>query len=157
MTKQQHKLKSMLNYYEVDLVGLKDEKMNKKSLSKFLDNFNQIYDFYTLEEIMRKIKEKRKEELPDDEERDFMMPPSESSKTDDDSFEDEMMKDPEDFFSKKNEKSNDKNFNDPIDTDVNKFLKWITMLLYSGDHTVIITEDKNIINIKLVKINKGKK
>ena len=44
-----------------------------------------------------------------------------------------------------------------ISGDVNKFLKWITMLLYSGDHTVIITEDKNIINIKLVKINKGKK
>ena len=157
MTKQQHKLKSMLNYYEVDLIGGKDEKMNKKSLSKFLDNFNQIYDFYTLEEIMRKIKEKRKEESPDDEERDFMMPPPESSKTDGDSFEDEMMKNPEDFFSKKYEKGNDKNFNDPIDTDVNKFLKWITMLLYSGDHTVIITEDKNIINIKLVKINKGKK
>lgn len=157
MTKQEHKLKSMLNYYEVDLLGGKDEKMNKKSLSKFLDNFNQIYDFYTLEEIMRKIKEKRKEELNDDEERDFMMPPPESSKTDGDSFEDEMMKNPEDFFSKKDEKGNDKNFNDPIDTDVNKFLKWITMLLYSGDHTVIITEDKNIINIKLVKINKGKK
>lgn len=157
MTKQEHKLKSMLNYYEVDLLGGKDEKMNKKSLSKFLDNFNQIYDFYTLEEIMRKIKEKRKEEMDEDEERDFMMPPPESSKTDADNFEDEMMKNPEDFFTKKDEKGNDKNFNDPIDTDVNKFLKWITLLLYSGDHTVIITEDKNIINIKLVKINKGKK
>jgi hypothetical protein len=30
-------------------------------------------------------------------------------------------------------------------------------LLYSGDHSVIITEDKTGINIKLVKINKGKK
>ena len=157
MTKQQHKLKSMLNYYEVDLIGGKDEKMNKKSLSKFLDNFNQIYDFYTLEEIMRKIKEKRKEESSDDEERDFMMPPPESSKIDGDSFEDEMMQNPEDFFSKNNEKGNDKNFGDPIDASVNKFLKWLTLLLYSGDHTVIITEDKNIINIKLVKINKGKK
>ena len=159
MTKQEHKLKSMLNYYEVDLLGGKDEKMNKKSLSKFLDNFNQIYDFYTLEEIMRKIKEKRKEELPDDEDddRDFMMPPPELPKTDADNFENEMMKNPEDFFNKKDDKGTNKNFNDPIDTDVNKFLKWITMLLYSGDHTVIITEDTNIINIKLVKINKGKK
>ena len=42
MIKQEHKLKSMLNYYEVDLLGGKDEKMNKKTLSKFLDNFNQI-------------------------------------------------------------------------------------------------------------------
>jgi len=157
MTKQEHKLKSMLNYYEVNLRGGKDEKMTKKALSRFLDNFNQIYDFYTLEEIMRKIKEKRKEEMGEDEERDFMMPPPESSKNDDDIFEDEMTKNPENFFGKKDLKGKDKNFNDPIDTDVNKFLKWLTMLLYSGDHTVIITEDKTGINIKLVKINKGKK
>lgn len=158
MTKQEHKLKSMLNYYEVDLRGGKDEKMTKKSLNRFLDNFNQIYDFYTLEEIMRKIKEKRKEETGnDDEDKDFMMPPSELPRSDEDKFEDEMMKNPENFFGKKDLKGKDKNFNDPIDTDVNKFLKWLTMLLYSGDHSVIITEDKNGINIKLVKINKGKK
>jgi len=158
MTKQEHKLKSMLNYYEVNLGGKKDEKMSKKALNRFIDNFNQIYDFYTLEDIMRKIKEKRKEETnEDDEEKDFMMPPSELRKSDEDTFEDEMMKNPEDFFGKKDLKGKDKNFNDPIDTDVNKFLKWLTMLLYSGDHSVIITEDKNGINIKLVKINKGKK
>lgn len=158
MTKQEHKLKSMLNYYEVNMGGKKDEKMSKKQLSRFLDDLNQIYDFYTLEEIMRKIKEKRKEEMDgDDEKDDFMMPPSELPKNEDENFEDEMMNSPENFFGKKDFKGKDKNFNDPIDTDVNKFLKWLTMLLYSGDHTVIITEDKNGINIKLVKINKGKK
>lgn len=157
MTKQEHKLKSMLNYYEVNLRGGKDEKLKGKELSRFLDNFNQIYDFYTLEEIMRKIKEKRKEEIDDEEKDDFMMPPSELPKSDEDKFEDEIMKNPENFFGKKDLKGNNKNFNDPIDTDVNKFLKWLTMLLYSGDHTVIITEDKTGINIKLVKINKGKK
>jgi hypothetical protein len=103
---------------------------------------------------MKKIKDKRKEELGDDEEKDdFMLP----SKDEDDTFENEMMKNPEDFFGKKELKGNDKNFNDPIDTDINKFLKWLTMVLYSGDHSVIITEDKNGINIRLVKINKGKK
>jgi hypothetical protein len=154
MTKQEHKLKTMLNYYEVDLGGKKDEKMTKKELNSFLDNLNQIYDFYTLQEIMKKIKDKRKEELGDDEEKDdFMFP----SKDEDDTFENEMMKNPEDFFGKKELKGNDKNFNDPIDTDINKFLKWLTMVLYSGDHSVIITEDKNGINIRLVKINKGKK
>ena len=159
MTKQEHKLKTMLNYYEVDLRGGKDEKMSKKNLSRFLDNFNQIYDFYTLEDIMRKIKEKRKEEMDgeDDEKDDFMMTPSELPKSDEDKFEDEMMKNTESFFDKKDLKGKDKNFNDPIDTDINKFLKWLTMLLYSGDHSVIITEDKNGINIKLIKINKGKK
>jgi hypothetical protein len=155
MTKQEHKLKAMLNYYEVDLRGKKDEKMTKKALSRFLDSFNQIYDFYTLQEIMKKIKDKRKEEIGDDEEKDdFMMPPSDSES---ETFENEMMKNPEDFFGKKDLDSKNKNFNDPIDTDINKFLKWLTMLLYSGDHSVIITEDKTGINIRLVKINKGKK
>jgi hypothetical protein len=155
MTKQEHKLKSMLNYYEVDLRGNKDEKMTKKALSRFLDNFNQIYDFYTLQDIMKKIKDKKKEELGDDEEKDdFMMPRKDDE---DDTFENEMMKNPEDFFAKKDSFDKGKNFNDPIDTDINKFLKWLTMILYSGDHSVIITEDKTGINIKLVKINKGKK
>ena len=155
MTKQEHKLKSMLNYYEVDLRGKKDEKMSKKELTRFLDTLNQIYDFYTLQEIMKKIKDKRKEELGDEEEKDdFMLPPSDEEK---DTFENEMMKNPEEFFGKKDLNGKNKNFNDPIDTDINKFLKWITMLLYSGDHSVIITEDKGGINIRLVKINKGKK
>jgi len=158
MTKQEHKLKSMLNYYEVNLGGKKDEKMSKKLLSKFLDSFNQIYDFYTLEEIMRKIKEKRKEEMDgDDDEKDFMMPPKELPKMDEDTFDNEMMKNPENFFGKNDFRRKEKNFNDPIDTDINKFLKWLTMILYTGDHTVIITEDIDGINIKLVKINKGKK
>ncbi len=158
MTKQEHKLKSMLNYYEVDLSGGKDERMSKKELNKFLDNFNQIYDFYTLQEIMKKIKDKRKEELDDDEDKDdFMLPLKDEDQTEKDTFENEMMKNPEDFFGKKDLTDKNKNFNDPIDTDINKFLKWLTMILYSGDHSVIITEDKSGINIKLVKINKGKK
>jgi hypothetical protein len=158
MTKQEHKLKSMLNYYEVDLRGNKDEKMTKKALNRFLDNFNQIYDFYTLQDIMKKIKDKKKEELGDDEEKDdFMMPRKDDDEGDDDTFENEMMKNPEDFFAKKDSLDKGKNFNDPIDTDINKFLKWLTLILYSGDHSVIITEDKTGINIKLIKINKGKK
>lgn len=154
MTKQEHKLKSMLNYYEVSMGGKKDEKMTKKELQRFLDTFNQILDFYMLQDIMKKIKEKRQEEMEENESDDFMLPPQELPDTDDETFENEM-KNPEDFFGSKKDK--EKNFNDPIDTDVNKFLKWLTMLLYSGDHSVIITEDKNGINIKLVKINKGKK
>jgi hypothetical protein len=156
MAKQEHKLKSMLNYYEVELRGKKDEKMTKKALSRFLDSFNQIYDFYTLQEIVKKIKDKRKEELGNEEEKDDFMLPS-KDEDENDTFENEMMKNPEDFFGKKDLDSKDKNFNDPIDTDINKFLKWLTLMLYSGDHSVIITEDKTGINIRLVKINKGKK
>lgn len=156
MTNQEHKLKSMLNYYQINMDGKKDEKMSKKELQRFLDTFNQILDFYMLEDIMKRIKEKRQEELDgDDEDKYFMMPPKELPTDEEDTFENEMMKNPEDFFGSKKDKK--QNFNDPIDTDINKFLKWLTMILYTGDHSVIITEDNNGINIKLVKINKGKK
>jgi len=156
MTKQELKLKSMLNYYEVDMGGKKDEKMSKKELQRFLDTFNQILDFYMLQEIMKKIKENREKDIKDEEEDDFMMPPSDLPFSEEDKFEDEI-KNPENFFGKKDLTDKNKNFNDPIDTDINKFLKWLTMILYTGDHSVIITEDKSGINIKLVKINKGKK
>jgi len=157
MTKQEYKLKSMLNYFEVDMGGKKDEKMTKKELQRFLDTFNQILDFYILQEIMKKIKESKQEDMGDEDERDdFMFPPSELPNTDDETFENEI-KNPQSFFGKESNKYQNKNYNDPIDTNINKFLKWLTMLLYSGDHSVIITEDKTGINIKLVKINKGKK
>ena len=116
-------------------------------------HFNHILDFYMLQDIMKKIKEKRKEELDEMEEQDdFFMPSADLSKNEDEKFEEEITN-TENFFSD----NKNKNYNDPIDTDINKFLKWLTMLLYSGDHSVIITEDKNGINIKLIKINKGKK
>lgn len=155
MRKQEHKLKSMLNYYQVDMGGKKDEKMSKRELTKFLDSFNQILDFYMLQEIMKKIKENRQSEMDDDEKDDFMPPlPTDEF---DDKFESHM-KNPENFFDGSDEKNNSpKDWNDTIHTDINKFLKWLTMILYSGDHSVIITEDKGGINIRLVKINKGKK
>ena len=60
---------------------------------------------------------------------------------------------------KKTENENDKSLSDPISTDINKFLKWLTLILYTGNHSVIISEDKNGIFIKLIKTNedKGKK
>ena len=134
--------------------GKKDEKMSKKELQRFLDTFNQILDFYMLQEIMKKIKENRQSEM-DDEEKDDFMPPSPSGEFDD-KFENHM-KNTEDFFGGAKKNNSPKDWNDSIDTDINKFLKWLTMLLYSGDHSVIITEDKGGINIRLVKINKGKK
>lgn len=148
MTKQERRLQSMLNYFEVDLSGKKDEKMSKKELTSFLYKFNQMLDFQILQEILQKLKEKRDngemDEFEDEnEDYDPMIPPK---KNNTENF---------DFNSLSNNKSD--NLNDPIDGDINKFLKWLTLLLYSGDHSVIITEDKNGINIKLVKINKGKK
>lgn len=146
MTKQERKLQSMLNYFEVDLNGKKDEKLSKKELSSFLYKFNQMLDFQILQEILQKLKEKRDSGEPDefeDEDYDPMIPPKKSNTEN------------LDFNSLSNNKSD--NLNNPIDGDINKFLKWLTLILYSGDHSVIITEDKGGINIRLVKINKGKK
>jgi hypothetical protein len=155
MTKQENKLKSMLNYYEVDLKGVKDEKMDKKDLNKFLDKFNQFMDYYILQDIISKIKSKRddKEKFEDDEEEiDPMLKPKDEQKPPKINVDDEKLFDDDELDS-----SSFENLNDPIDTDINKFLKWLTLMLYSGDHSVIITEDKTGINIRLVKINKGKK
>jgi hypothetical protein len=153
MTKQENKLKSMLNYYEVDLKGVKDEKMDKKDLNKFLDKFNQFMDYYILQEIISKIKSKRDdiEKYDDEEEIDPMLKPKDEKKPKI-NVDDEKL-----FGDNETDEPGFENFNDPIDTDINKFLKWLTLMLYSGDHSVIITEDKTGINIRLVKINKGKK
>lgn len=156
MTKQEHKLKSMLNYYEVDLKGNKDEKMEKNELKKFLDKFNNIMDYYILQDIISKIKEKRQDkpkyEDEEDDEIDSMLKPKDEQKPPKINIDDS-----DKLFGDELESETFDNLNDPIDTDINKFLKWLTLVLYSGDHSVIITEDKNGIYIKLIKINKGKK
>jgi len=148
MTKQERKLKSMLNYFEVDLKGSHDEKLSKKEKNKFIDRFLQIYDSHVLQEILQKIKEQKSKEKDfeeSDEEDDFFTPPDYNSEKSDDIF---------GSGSKKN--NSPKDWNDPIDTDINKFLKWLTLVLYSGNHSVIISEDTNGIYIKLIKINKDK-
>ncbi|MSP85096.1 MAG: hypothetical protein EXR18_04630 [Flavobacteriaceae bacterium] len=148
MTKQERKLKYMLNYFEVDLKGVRDEKLSKKEKYIFVDRFLQIYDSHILHEILQKIKEqqfKEKDFEESDEEDDFIIPPDYNSEKSDNIF---------GSGSKKNNSPND--WNDPINTDINKFLKWLTLILYSGNHSVIISEDKNTIYIKLIKINKDK-
>lgn len=159
MTKQEHKLKSMLNYYEVDLKGNKDEKMSKEDLKFFLNKFNNILDYYILQDIIQNIKKGRDDKKDEnfdifnyddgeDEDEDPMLPKKENKK-DKDNIKNNKKED--------NDDEDEFDLNDPISTDINKFLKWLTLVLYSGDHSVIITEDKNGIYIKLVKINKGKK
>ena len=154
MTKQERKLKHMLNYFEISSKGSKDEKLNKKEITKFLDTFWRMYDLLTVQEIVDKIKQKRKDEtsLPfDNEDEDFNEEFNEDSM-----FPSE--EDTDDTLFNKETKSNESNtnFNDPISTDINKFLRWLTLILYSGNHSVIISEDKSGMYIKLIKINKDK-
>lgn len=152
MTKQELKLKSMLNYYEIDLAGKKDEKMSKKDLDRFLDKFNQILDYHMLQEIIEKIKSGN----PSNNEN----PPKDFDEIGDDELEDEdafdsFMKDEKESKSDKNKEiySNDS----PKDVDINNFLKWLTLILYAGDYTVIVNDDGKTIGIKLIRNTKGKK
>jgi hypothetical protein len=154
MTKQELKLKSMLNYYEIDLSGKKDEKMSKKDLEKFLDKFNQILDYYMLQEIIEKIKGGNT--TKDDE-----------SSKDFEDFDEDDMEDEEKFDIFNEEKKEDLTNKDqnreiysnsnPKDVDLNNFLKWLTLILYSGDYTVVVNDDGKTIGIKLIRNNKGKK
>ena len=148
MTKQERKLKSMLNYFQVDLKGSRDEKLSKKEKNNFIDRFNQIYDSHILQEILQKIKEQKSKQ-------EFF---EEDFEEDEDSFMKDINKKDENPFGSGSKKNNTNNeSSDPISTDINKFLKWLTLVLYSGDYSVIISEDTNGIYIKLIKTNKGKK
>jgi len=152
MAKQERKLKSMLNYFEVTLNGSKDEKLNKKELDTFINKFWRMHDLLTVQDIVEKIKQKRKDDFPspsdedvEEEDEDWMLPPKEASETDDD------------FFGKaETKKESTESLSDPISTDINKFLRWLTIVLYSGNHSVIISEDTSGIYIKLIKIKKDK-
>jgi len=151
MTKQERKLKHMLNYFEISSKGSKDEKLNKKELDTFIDKFWRIHDLLTVQDIIEKLKQKRKDEFPPpsdeyaEEDEDWMLPPKEEGEIDDD------------FFGKvEPKKENKENLGDPISTDINKFLRWLTLILYSGNHSVIISEDIHGMYIKLIKINKDK-
>jgi hypothetical protein len=145
----------MLDYFEIDLNGKKDEKMNDKQKTDFLEKFNQIYDFYILQDIIEKIKNERTDQNSDmfgddtDDDMDEFLPkhskPTDKNKKD-------FYKSPDEF-----DNTNDFNSDDNFTTDANKFLKWLTMILLSGNHTIFLSEDKDGIYIKLVKINKGKK
>lgn len=157
MTKQELKLKSMLNYYEIDLTGKKDEKLSKKDLDRFLDKFNQILDYYMLQEIIQKIKGGNSQNNDN--------PPEDFEDSDDDYEDGENAF--EDFIEDKKEEKTEKpssevnreiySNSNPKDVDLNNFLKWLTLILYTGDYTVIVNDDGKTINIKLVRNNTGKK
>lgn len=141
-------MKSMLNYFEIDMHGTRDEKMTKKESTEFLDKFNAIYDSYMVEEIMKKIRGNQ-EPLQNEETDESEDPFFDSLKSgDDDATSNENpffnnMKPPFDFGSKQ-----------PfgINPEIEKFLDWMTNLLYSADHKVVISEEGNITHIKLQKI-----
>ena len=152
MTKHEKKLKSMLNYYEIDLKGKRSEKLSSKDLTRFIDKFNRNYDVNVISEIISKLKGEENHNPDDDDQIDYFL--DNSDLEDNGLSTDKNLDKPTE-----NKNLNDltKNNNDPVDSDINNFLKWLTLVLYSADHTVSIASSGKSIIIKLVKIDKGKK
>jgi len=156
MTKRQkEKIKSMLNYYEIDMIGSRDEKMKKDELQKFLDTFNRHYDSEVIRDIINRISDKFKGKHPEQ---------PEEPTTDDLNPEDDFDLYAEDLFndtdSSENKKSNDttESTNDAIYIkEVVSFLGWLYGVLIQSKYNIIITEDNTGTNIKLINIKKGGK
>ena len=156
MTNHENKMKSMLNYYQIDMGGSKNEKMTKRDQKKFLDNLNVNFDAHTVNDLLSKIKDKIQDNKPQDEESD-------------DPFFDKLKEGLEsDFF---RNTSHDTDMNMPpkglgfgsfsggnlpfgMNPDIENFINWLSDLLYSADHTVTVTEEGGITNIKLEKLKK---
>jgi len=157
MTKHERQIKSMLNYYEIDMGGSKDEKLSKREQKKFLDTFNSAYDAYAVQDILSKIKDKIQGNKPKDDE-------------DSDPFFDNIKGDDEESNTPENKFPLDMNSiskafgNVPnngkmpfgLNPEIEMFINWISDLLYSADHKVVIKEsdDGLTTHIELQKIKK---
>jgi hypothetical protein len=156
MTNHENKMKSMLNYYQIDMGGSKNEKMTKRDQKKFLDNLNVNFDTHTVNDLLSKIKDKIQDNKPQDEESD-------------DPFFDKLKEGSESDFFRDTSHYTDMNMppkglgfggfgggNLPfgMNPDIENFINWLSDLLYSADHKVIISEEGEITNIRLEKIKK---
>jgi len=155
MTQREKHLKSMLNYYGIDINAVKDEKMNKKDQKHFLDRFNQNYDVQTVQDIMKKVRDKLKDKLENPEEEN------------DDPFFNNLKKDEETDGNFPLDMNSLSKFKHPLDNsemanfgfmnlnpEIEKFISWISDTLYSADHKVTIDEVSGVTIIKLEKIKK---
>jgi hypothetical protein len=158
MTNREKQMKSMLNYYGIDTGGDRDEKLSKREQKKFLDNLNANYDAHTVHDILSKIKDKFKDKNKDQEESEDPFFDSLKS-NEEESDREPFPKDPNLFSDRRI------GYNDPemqnfgfmglnLNPEIEKFITWISDLLYSADHKVIITEDGNVTNVRLEKIKK---
>lgn len=158
MINGEKQLRSMLNYYQIDMNGSKDEKMSKREQKKFLDTLNGHYDAQTVQDILQKIRDKIKGNKPPEEESEDPFFDSIKDQSDDEA------QTPENPFPldmnaiSKAFGNNSDGVNLPfgLNPEIEKFIGWLSDLLYSADHKVIVREsdDGLTTNIELQKIKK---
>lgn len=155
MTKREKQIQSMLNYYGISMGGTRNEKMSKTEQKKFLDSFNGHYDAQTVQDILSKIKDKFKNNNPiENEESDDPF----FDKLRDKSNEESMPPFPLDLNSLSGRRIGYDDFKSSfgLNPDIENFINWLSDLLYSADHKVVIkeSEDGQTTHIELQKIKK---
>jgi len=161
MTKHERQIKSMLNYYQIDMGSGKDEKMSKTAQKKFLDNLNSAYDAQTVQDIFQKVRDKLKGNKPQDEESDDPFFDSIKGKSD------EETPTPENPFPLDMNSISKAFGNNPMggkvpfnfNPEIEMFINWISDLLYSADHKVVIKESDDglttIVELQKIKKKRG--
>lgn len=156
MTNREKQLKSMLDYYQIGVGGNRDEKMSKREQKNFLDKLNANYDAHTVHDILSKIKDKFKGNKPlEDEESDDPFFDKLKEQSDEESlppFPLDMNSIPNSFWNIPNGGKIPLGLNPEIED----FINWLSDLLYSADHKVVIkeSEDGQTTHIELQKIKK---
>lgn len=145
MTKRERQLNSMLNYFEISTGGLKDETMTKTERKKFTDSINAAYDGAVIDELISKIKGKVDDGISNED--GFLDGGEEDDNSD--FFPEDLAASYGDNGSHKKQKKS---------PEIEEFLNWLSGLLYSADHKVTVTTDKNgTTRIKMEQIKKGGK
>jgi hypothetical protein len=156
MTKREKQIESMLNYYGIQMSGDRDEKMTKKDQKNFLDRLNSNYDAHMVQDILSKISDKFKNKKDDfDEENDD--PFFKNLNKDSGEFDNPFPMDPNSHSDRRIGYNDNEmqNFGfGSLNPEIEKFIGWISDLLYSADHKVTITEEGGITNVRLEKIKK---
>lgn len=157
MTKYERQMKSMLSYYEIDFGGNRDEKMNKRDLQKFINTLNSNYDAQVVQDILSKIKDKFKNKPQDEESDDPFFSSLDSTNKEDGEQENPFPLDLN-ALSKGMGFPNGGIGKNPfgLNPEIEMFINWLSDLLYSADHKVIVreSEDGKTTNIELQKIKK---
>lgn len=134
------KMDSMLDYLEIGQGSTKDERLSKRDLKKLLEQITSAYERQIVEDVVQKLKDKMQEDM-DNEDEDADMMGEFDEKPDD--------------FGKQDKLPNI--FDNPPDEDFNpeieKFLAWVSAVLYSGDHKIEISHKGNETRIVFIKLD----
>ena len=132
------KMDSMLDYLEIGQGSTKDERLSKRDLKNLLDQITSAYERQIVEDVVQKLKDKMQEDM--DNEDDGMMGDFDEA-SDDFDHQDKL---PNIF-----DNPPDEDFNPEIE----KFLAWVSAVLYSGDHKIEISHKGNKTHIVFIKLD----